>query len=60
MTPDKEFPAEVRRLLNHAFGQLGGRAKALDLRAVLNDTSELLMEQVELFRDTREFTSIFA
>lgn len=54
LTPDKEFPAEVRRVLNYAFGQLALRAQRIDLRDVLHDVSELLMEQVELYRDTRE------
>lgn len=46
LTPDKEFPAEVRRLLNTAFGQLASRARRLDLRVVMNDLCELCMEQV--------------
>lgn len=46
LTPDKEFPADVRRLLNNAFGNLAVRSRRLDLRAMLNDMSELLMEQV--------------
>lgn len=54
LTPDREFPAEIRRMLNHAFGQLAVRSRRIDLRAVLRDVSELLMEQVELYRDTRE------
>lgn len=54
LTPDREFPAEIRRILNHAFGQLARRARRVNLRGVLEDTSELLMEQLELYRDTRE------
>ena len=46
LTPDREFPAEVRRLLNTGFGQLAGRARQLDLRLVMNDLCELVMEQV--------------
>lgn len=88
LTPDREFPAEVRRILNTAFGQasraegcracseimhdkgqwlcgtrcmvcgltiaphhrlavqLALRARRLDLRAVMNDLCELVMEQV--------------
>ena len=46
ITPDKEFPAEVRRLLNSGFGQLAQRARQLDLRLVMNDLAELFMEQV--------------
>lgn len=54
LTPDREFPAEVRRILNHAFGQGAARARGLDLRLVMEDASELLMEQLELYRDTRD------
>ncbi|KAI3433581.1 hypothetical protein D9Q98_003392 [Chlorella vulgaris] len=54
LTPDKEFPAEVRRLLNMAFARLAQRSRQLDLRLVLNDLSELFMEQLELYRDTRD------
>ena len=46
LTPDREFPAEVRRLLNTGLGQLAGRARQLDLRLVMNDLCELVMEQV--------------
>lgn len=54
LSPDKEFPAEIRRILNHAFGRLAVRARTLDLRLIMEDASELLMEQLELYRDTRE------
>ena len=54
LSPDKEFPAEVRRILNIAFGYLSERARKIDLCNVMHDLSELLMEQVELYRDTRE------
>lgn len=54
LSPDKEFPAEIRRILNHAFGRLSERARKLDLRLVMEDASELLMEQLELYRDTKE------
>ena len=54
LTPDREFPAEIRRILNHAFGQGAARARGLDLRLIMEDASELLMEQLELYRDTRE------
>lgn len=46
LTPDREFPAEVRRILNSAFGRLAARGRRLDLREMLNDVCELLMEQV--------------
>jgi sorting nexin-13 len=54
LSPDKEFGAEIRRILNHAFGKLAARARTLDLRLIMEDASELLMEQLELYRDTRE------
>jgi len=54
LSPDKEFPAEIRKILNHAFGRLAVRARKIDLRLVMEDASELLMEQLELYRDTRE------
>lgn len=46
VTPDCEFPAKIRALLNDAFGKLAVRSRRADLQAVLNDLSELLMEQV--------------
>jgi len=54
LSPDREFPSEIRRLLNHGFGTLSLRARHLDLRIVLEDACELFMETVELYRDTRE------
>ena len=35
MTPDMEFPAEVRRALNSAFGNLAQHGRHVDLKAVL-------------------------
>jgi hypothetical protein len=35
LTPDKEFPKEVRRVLNTAFGELAGRARKTDLKGML-------------------------
>ena len=35
LTPNHEFPAQVRRILNHAFGELAARARRIDLRDVL-------------------------
>jgi len=35
LTPDKEFPAEIRHLLNMIFGELSQRASQVDPRAVL-------------------------
>jgi hypothetical protein len=54
LSPDKEFPAEIRRILNHAFGRLAARSRTIELRLVMEDASELLMEQLELYRDTKE------
>ncbi|KAL6776573.1 CPLD29 [Auxenochlorella protothecoides x Auxenochlorella symbiontica] len=60
VTPDCEFPAKIRALLNDAFGKLAARSRQADLRAVLNDLSELLMEQIDLYRDTRESIQLAA
>lgn len=35
LSPDREFPAEVRWQLNHAFGQASRRAKRLDWTSLL-------------------------
>ena len=35
LTPDREFPADIRRALNSVFGELAARARHVDLRAVL-------------------------
>lgn len=35
VSPDREFPAEVRRVLNEAFGELCARVRVLDMRALL-------------------------
>lgn len=35
LTPDKEFPKEVRRILNTAFGELAGRAREIDMKEML-------------------------
>eukprot|EP00887_Chlorella_sp_A99_P005446 scaffold1.g5446.t1 len=50
----EEWKQMVRRLLNAAFGRLAVRARRVDPRVVLNDVCELVMEQIELYRDTRE------
>ena len=54
LTPDKEFPAEVRALLNSAFGRLAKRGKALNVHRLCNEWIEMVIEQLYLFRDTRE------
>ena len=35
LTPDHDFPAEVRSVLNHAFGELAARARHMDVRDML-------------------------
>jgi len=35
LSPDREFPAEVRRVLNESFASLAQRAKKIDLRTLL-------------------------
>ena len=35
LTPDHDFPAEVRGVLNHAFGELAARARHVDIRDML-------------------------
>ena len=42
LTPDREFPADVRRALNSAFGELAARARLIDLRAVLRWAKRLV------------------
>ena len=54
LSPDREFPAEVRRILNKGFGRLAARARKVNLLNVMHDVTELIMEQIELYRDTRE------
>lgn len=55
ITPDTDFPKDVRRVLNGAFGELAARAQQTDLkRMLLMDVSELLQEQIELYRVTKQ------
>ncbi|KAK9836709.1 hypothetical protein WJX74_006496 [Apatococcus lobatus] len=58
ITPDRDFPREIRHILNWGFGELAARARRLELadlrKMLLRDLSELLMVQIELFRQTRE------
>ena len=35
LTPDREFPREIRRILNTAFGELAERGRRVDLRKML-------------------------
>lgn len=51
MTPDREFPAEVRLLLSHMFGELAGRARAVDWRQLLlEQLPELLTHNIQQYR----------
>ena len=35
LTPDKDFPRDVRRVLNDAFGELAFRARKTDVKILL-------------------------
>lgn len=35
LTPDREFPRDIRRVLNTAFGELAARARKADLKGML-------------------------
>jgi hypothetical protein len=51
MTPDREFPAEVRLLLSHMFGELAERARAVDWRQLLlEQLPELLTHNIQQYR----------
>lgn len=53
LTDDREFPAEVRKTLNCAFGELCLRAQKIDLRTLLvRDTCRVLREQLQIYRAT--------
>lgn len=55
ITPDTDFPKDIRRVLNSAFGELAARAQHADLkRMLLTDVSDLLQEQIELYRSTKQ------
>eukprot|EP00210_Caulerpa_lentillifera_P002905 g2773.t1 len=54
ISPDREFPAEVRHLLNEIFGEIAQRARKVDLRTLLlRDMCDLFTEQLELYRLTK-------
>jgi len=54
ISPDREFPAEIRRLMNEAFAEIAQRARRVDLRALLlRDMCDLFTEQLELYRSTK-------
>ncbi|KXZ47595.1 hypothetical protein GPECTOR_34g754 [Gonium pectorale] len=51
LSPDRAFPAEVRRLLNAGFGRLAERARGLDVGgALVRDVCEALMGALEAYR----------
>jgi len=59
IAPDREFPAEVRHLLNEAFGEIAQRARKVDLRTLLlRDMCDLFTEQLELYRSTKATVGI--
>eukprot|EP00798_Chlamydomonas_sp_ICE-L_P027694 gene27694-7336_t len=54
ISPDKEFPAEIRRLLNTSFGEICARAQNLDYRELLiRNCCDILTKNIELYRLTR-------
>lgn len=54
LTPDTEFPAEVRGLFNAAFGRLAKRAKKVTIKVLIAQILEMVVEQIEIFRDAKE------
>jgi len=54
LTPDKEFPASIRAMLNANFGRLAKRAKRVNLVLLASQALELVGEQIEIFRDTKD------
>jgi hypothetical protein len=54
LTPDTEFPAEVRGLFNAAFGRLAKRAKKVTFKVLIAQFLEMFVEQIEIYRDARE------
>ena len=55
LTPDKEFPAEVRALLNGAFGRLAKRARTnVHLHQLCCDLVNMLIDQIDIFRDAKQ------
>jgi hypothetical protein len=53
ISPDREFAAMVRSIINGSFVSLASRGRSLDLQAILRDVCDLLAEQLELFRQAR-------
>ena len=54
LSPDRELAGEVRRILNGAFVSLATRGRKVDLNVLINDAVQLIIEQLELFRFTRD------
>ncbi|CAD7702484.1 unnamed protein product [Ostreobium quekettii] len=55
LTPDRDFPAEVRRLLNEAFADVAQRARKIDLRTVLlRELCDLFLDHLDLYRRTKQ------
>eukprot|EP01025_Chloroclados_australasicus_P048611 TRINITY_DN5514_c0_g1_i1.p1 TRINITY_DN5514_c0_g1~~TRINITY_DN5514_c0_g1_i1.p1 ORF type:complete len:947 (-),score=87.85 TRINITY_DN5514_c0_g1_i1:589-3429(-) len=54
LTPDKEFPAAIRQLLNDLFGQLCERVKRIDIKELLiSDLLQLVSSQLQIYREVR-------
>ena len=54
LTPDTEFPASIRALLNAEFGRLAKRAKKVNLMLLVSQALDLVVEQIEIFRVTND------
>lgn len=54
LTPDTEFPASIRALLNAEFGRLARRAKKVNLMLLVSQALDLVVEQIEIFRDAKD------
>lgn len=54
LTPDTEFPASIRALLNAEFGRLAKRAKKVNIMLLVSQALDLVVEQIEIFRDTTD------
>ncbi|CAM6023362.1 unnamed protein product [Sphagnum balticum] len=51
LTPDQEFPEELRLLINNVIGELARRVKRVDLMALIcRDMVDLVGSHLELFR----------
>jgi sorting nexin-13 len=54
LTPDQEFPEELRLLINNVIGELARRVKRVDLMALIcRDMVDLVGSHLELFRQIK-------